>query len=49
MITGGQSFDPGSKHFSDQAAMFVEGKFKDVSFYKEDVLNNAERTYHPGE
>jgi len=29
--------------------MFLEGKFKDILFYKEDVLNNAERTYHPGE
>ncbi len=49
IITGGQSFDPSSKHFADQAAMFVEGKFKDVLFYREDVLNNAERTYHPGD
>jgi len=49
IITGGQSFDPASKHFNDQAAMFVEGKFKDVLFYKENVLNNAERSYHPGE
>jgi acyl-homoserine lactone acylase PvdQ len=49
IITGGQSFDPASKHFDDQAVMFLEGKFKEVLFYKEDVLNNAERTYHPGE
>jgi acyl-homoserine lactone acylase PvdQ len=49
ITTGGQSFDPASKHFDDQAAMFLEGKFKDVLFYKEDVLKNAERSYHPGE
>ena len=49
VITGGQSFDPDSKHFDDQAVMFLEGKFKDVLFYKEDVLKYAERTYHPGE
>ena len=48
ITTGGQSFDPASKHFADQAEMFVAGKFKDVLFYKEDVLKNAERTYHPG-
>jgi len=49
IVTGGQSFDPASKHFDDQATMFLEGKFKDVLFYKEDILNNAERSYHPGE
>ncbi len=49
VITGGQSFDPQSKHFNDQAEMYVEGRFKDVLFYKEDVLKNAVRKYHPGE
>lgn len=49
IITGGQSFDPDSKHFSDQAAMYIEGRFKDVLFYKEDVMKHAERSYHPGE
>ena len=49
IIAGGQSFDPGSKHFTDQAAMYIEGKFKDVLFYKEDVTKHAERKYHPGE
>ncbi|OCX53506.1 penicillin amidase [Mucilaginibacter sp. PPCGB 2223] len=49
IITGGQSFDPNSKHFTDQAQMYIDGRFKDVLFYKEDVLKHAERTYHPGE
>ena len=49
VITGGQYFDPGSKHYSDQAAMFIEGRFKDVLFYKEDVSKNTERSYHPGQ
>jgi acyl-homoserine-lactone acylase len=49
VITGGQSFDPSSKHFTDQAQMFIDGKFKDVLFYKEDVLKHVERKYHPGE
>ena len=49
VITGGQSFDPKSKHFADQAMMYIEGNFKDVLFYKEDVLKNVERKYHPGE
>jgi len=49
IITGGQSFDSSSKHFSDQAQMFLDGDFKDVLFYKEDVMKHVERKYHPGE
>jgi acyl-homoserine-lactone acylase len=49
IMTGGESFNPASKHFTDQASGFVEGKFKDINFYREDVLKKAERTYHPGE
>ena len=49
LLAGGESGDPSSKHFTDQLEMYTKGKFKDVLFYKEDVLKNAERTYHPGE
>ena len=49
VITGGQSFDPSSKHFADQAGMYINGNFKDVVFYKDDVLKHVERQYHPGE
>jgi len=49
VITGGQSFDPSSKHFTDQVEMYINGNFKDVLFYKEDVLKHVERGYHPGE
>jgi acyl-homoserine-lactone acylase len=49
VITGGQSFDPSSKHFTDQAQMYIDGDFKDVLFYKEDVMKHIERQYHPGE
>ena len=49
LLAGGNSGDPASKHFSDQAEMYTQGKFKEVLFYKEDVLKNAERTYHPGQ
>lgn len=48
IVTGGQSFDATSKHFTDQAQMYIDGKFKDVLFYKSDVLKHAEKTYHPG-
>jgi acyl-homoserine-lactone acylase len=49
LLAGGESGDPASKHFSDQALMYTRGIFKDVLFYKEDVLKHAEKTYHPGE
>lgn len=49
IVTGGESFDPASKHYTDQAGMYIDGKFKDVLFYKADVLKHAEKTYHPGE
>lgn len=49
ILAGGNSGDPNSKHFNDQAAMYAKGEFKDVLFYKEDVLKNAERTYQPGQ
>lgn len=49
IVTGGQSSKPSSAHFTDQAEMYCQGVFKDVLFYKEDVMKGAERTYHPGE
>jgi acyl-homoserine-lactone acylase len=49
VVTGGQSNDPGSQHFMDQASQFLEGKFKDVLFYKEDLMKQLEKKYHPGE
>ena len=49
LLAGGNSSDPKSKHFYDQAEMYRKGQFKDVLFYKDDVQKNAEKTYHPGE
>ena len=49
VVTGGEGMDPSSPHFLDQSQMYIDGKFKDVLFYKEDVLKHIERKYHPGE
>jgi acyl-homoserine lactone acylase PvdQ len=49
LLAGGESGDAASKHFTDQAMMYTKGQFKDVLFYKEDVLQHAEKSYHPGE
>ncbi len=48
IVTGGEGMDPSSKHFLDQTEGYLTGKFKDVLFYKEDVLKNVERKYRPG-
>ena len=49
ILVSGESFDPSSKHYTDQAEGYLNGQFKEINFYKEDVLKNAERSYHPGE
>jgi len=49
LLTGGESGNENSTHFSDQALMYSKGQFKDVLFYKEDVMKHVEKSYHPGE
>ena len=48
LLMGGESGNENSKHFFDQGLMYSKGQFKDVLFYKEDVVKHAEKTYHPG-
>jgi acyl-homoserine lactone acylase PvdQ len=48
LLAGGQSGDPDSPHFDDQAQRYVDGEFKDAAFYREDVERRAKQTYHPG-
>lgn len=49
ILAGGQSGDPTSPHFYDQAQRYADVQFKDVAYYKSDVEARAKRTYHPGE
>ncbi len=49
LLTGGESGHLISSHFADQAAMYTDGIFKYVLFYKEDVMQHTEKNYHPGE
>lgn len=49
VLTGGASTDPNSPHFTDQVKGYINGQFKEIFFYKKDVMNNAEKTYRPGE
>ena len=47
IMSGGESGDPASPHFTDQALMFSQGRFRDVLFSPEEVRAHAERSYHP--
>lgn len=49
ILAGGQSGDPVSPHFDDQIERYANANWKDVAYYKEDVLNRAEEQYRPGE
>ena len=48
ILAGGQSGDPNSPHFDDQIKRYADVEWKDVPYYKEEVLKRAEETYHPG-
>lgn len=48
ILAGGQSGDPDSPHFYDQAQPYIDVEFKDVAYYREDVEARAEETYTPG-
>jgi len=47
LLAGGQSGDPTSPHFFDQGKNYSDGKFKEVYFYKSDVLKHVVTSYHP--
>ncbi|MEQ9466769.1 MAG: acylase [Ekhidna sp.] len=48
ILAGGQSSDPNSPHFDDQAEMYARGEFKEAAFYREDIEARAEERYKPG-
>ncbi|MGB5462603.1 MAG: penicillin acylase family protein, partial [Aureibaculum sp.] len=49
LLAGGQSGDPSSPHFNDQAQRYADVQFKNVAYYREDVEKRARQKYHPGE
>jgi acyl-homoserine-lactone acylase len=49
IMAGGQSGDPKSPHFSDQAERYAAGNLREVYFYPEQLRGNTERVYRPGE
>lgn len=49
ILAGGQSGAINSPHFDDQIQKYADVEWKDVPYYKGDVLKRAKETYRPGE
>lgn len=49
ITAGGQSGDPKSPHFNDQAELYAKGQLRPVHYYRVDVEKAATRSYFPGE
>ncbi len=49
VTAGGQSGDPKSPHFNDQATRYSTGDLRDVYFYRAQLDGHITRQYHPGE
>jgi acyl-homoserine-lactone acylase len=49
ITAGGESGDPRSPHFKDQAERYTTGNLREVYFYPEDLQGHIERVYHPGQ
>jgi len=45
---GGESGDPKSPHFNDQAERYATGNLRPVYFYPDELRGHVERTYRPG-
>ena len=48
VTAGGESGDPRSPHFNDQAARYAAGDLRPVYFYRGQLAGHVEREYHPG-
>ncbi len=48
VTAGGESGDPHSPHFDDEALRYATGNLRPVYFYPGDLVGHTERTYHPG-
>lgn len=49
VTAGGESGDPQSSHFDDEAQRYAEGDLREVYYYPDQLKGHTERTYHPGE
>ena len=49
VTAGGESGNPASPHFDDEAQRYVSGDLREVYFYRSQLQGHTERQYHPGE
>jgi len=49
ITAGGESGNPSSPHFNDEAQRYSTGNLRDVYFYPSQLNGHIERVYHPGE
>jgi acyl-homoserine-lactone acylase len=49
VTAGGESGNPGSRHFNDEANRFAQGQLREVYFWPDQLRGHIERVYHPGE
>jgi acyl-homoserine-lactone acylase len=48
VTAGGESGNPGSPHFNDEAGRYSTGDLREVYFYRAQLKGHTEREYHPG-
>ena len=49
ITAGGESGDPASPHFNDEATRYASGNLRTVYFTPDQLKGHTERRYHPGE
>jgi len=49
ITAGGESGNPSSRHFNDEAQRYSTGNLRDVYFYPSQLKGHTERVYHPGQ
>ena len=49
VTAGGESGDPASPHFNDEATRYAAGALRDVYFYPDQLNGHTERAYRPGD
>ncbi len=47
ITAGGESGNPQSPHFNDEAERYAAGHLRDVYFYRSQLVGHTEREYHP--
>jgi acyl-homoserine-lactone acylase len=48
VTAGGESDNPSSPHFNDEAQRYSTGDLREVYFYREQLKGHTQREYHPG-